>query len=364
MACAGVCVGIAFGTAAGLVSGQSPEGPAASAAAELLPLPSETLPDYLCRQPIPIGFSQAIPAPTHAESADLVQLGRRLFFEPRLSADETVSCATCHRPDHGFAAPQRVAVGISSRAGRRNSPSLLNRAYGAVQFWDGRAKSLEEQALEPIGNPDELGSSVTAVVARLAEDSAYEAAFAAAFPGEANSLENADGVSAVTPERLARALAAFQRTLIAGNSPADQFRNGAYGALTDSQRQGMWLFESRGRCWICHSGDHLSDEQFHNTGVGYENLARDEGRFVVTQDPVDRFRFKTPGLRGVALTAPYFHDGSAPTLEDVVRFYNRGGAPQDKDLDERIKPLNLSDAEVAALADFLRALTPEPENPR
>jgi cytochrome c peroxidase len=126
----------------------------------------------------------------------------------------------------------------------------------------------------------------------------------------------------------------------------------------------MWLFESRGRCWICHTGDNLSDELFHNTGVSFGTPQRDEGRYEVTRQPSDRFRFKTPSLRGVALTAPYFHDGSAATLEDVVRFYNRGGNPEDPGLDESMQPLKLTDEEVTALAEFLRALTPAAENPR
>jgi cytochrome c peroxidase len=234
-------------------------------------------------------------------------------------------------------------------------------------FWDGRADSLEQQALEPITNPLELGSDIPSTLERLRKVDAYVAEFRQAFSDDADgSLDLADAQPAevITPDRLARALAAFERTLIAGNSSADQFHSGAYEAISAEARRGMWLFESRGRCWKCHNGDNLSDEAFHNTGVGFGTPGRDEGRFEVTKDAADRFRFKTPSLRGVALTPPYFHDGSAATLEDVVRFYNRGGHREDPLLDEAMLPLELSDDEVAALAEFLRALTPLAENPR
>ncbi len=366
-----------LGCGAAVARGQADSQESTSGEGTLLAVPADELPPYICNNPVPIGFTQGPPAPALPDSQALVRLGRQLFFDPKLSADESLACATCHRPEHGFAAPQRVAVGIGQRVGRRNAPSLLNRAFGQTHFWDGRAASLEEQALEPIGNPDELGSSVAAVVERLGNDPDYSAQFAAAFAGADETVapdrkltegDSAEGDSArptaVTAARLARALAAFQRTLLAGNSAADQFRHGAYSALSDSQRHGMWLFESRGRCWMCHSGDHLSDELFHNTGVGFGNPDRDAGRMAVTRRDDDRFRFKTPGLRGVALTPPYFHDGSAATLEQVVQFYNRGGAPDDPNLDPQLQPLNLSDDDVRALADFLRALTPEPENPR
>lgn len=330
--------------------GQEPVG-------ELLGLPADQLPVYVAWEPLPLGLTRT-PSEATASPARIA-LGRQLFFDPLLSGDRTVSCATCHRPEHGFASPQAVPVGIGGKPGKRNAPSLLNRAYGSRQFWDGRAASLEAQALEPIRNPDELGSSVEEVLARLNESAQYRRQFAEAFGGAAA----ADPLP-ITAEQLASALAAFERTLLAGNSAADRFRHGEYAALSERQRLGMWLFESRGRCWSCHRGEQLSDEQFHNTGVGFAAADRDVGRAAVSGDDAERFRFKTPGLRGVALTPPYFHDGSAATLEEVVQFYNRGGAPDDPGLDPLLQPLNLTASEVAALADFLRALTPEPANPR
>jgi cytochrome c peroxidase len=219
----------------------------------------------------------------------------------------------------------------------------LNVAFGSSFFWDGRAATLEEQALLPIADARELGSSVEEVVTRLRADAGYAAAFKEAF-----------GAEGVTGRNLGRALASFERTLLAGDSAVDRFRAGNSSTLNASQRHGMWLFESRGRCWRCHSGDALSDGRFHNTGVGWGGA--DLGRFAVTKRDADRGAFKTPALRGVARTAPYMHDGSLKSLEEVVRYYSRGGN-RNPHLDSDIKPLNLSEQEVKDLVAFLEALT-------
>ncbi len=248
-------------------------------------------------------------------------------------------------------------MGIDGKIGHRNALSLLNRRLGKHFFWDGRVESLELQALEPIQNPDEMANTVDAVLARLRSDPEYVSDFDSAFGPTAKG--DPQPSTTVTAENLGRAIASFERTLSTGPSAADLFRKGKYDSLTSSQRKGMWIFESRGRCWMCHSGDNLTDEEFHNTGVGFGDEPRDLGRYKVTHDDADRYRFKTPSLRGVALTAPYFYNGSAATLDDVVRFYNHGGSQDDPQLDSRIRPLNLSQEEAAALADFLRALTPE-----
>jgi cytochrome c peroxidase len=210
-------------------------------------------------------------------------------------------------------------------------------------FWDGRAATLEEQALRPIEDPDEMGSSVEETLKRLRADPTYGTQFREAFGGD------------VSAAHLARALASFQRALVSGDSAVDRFHASDFKALTDDERQGLWLFESRGNCWRCHSGPNLSDGRFHNTGVGWGNATYDAGRFEITRQEADRGAFKTPTLRDVARTAPYMHDGSMATLEDVVRYYSRGGNANPH-LDGQLKPLNLSDDEVRHLVAFLTAL--------
>jgi len=313
----------------------------------LPPLPVDPLPRELPLTVIPRGLAaqRLIPEQNQLTIAR-VALGRRLFFDGRLSKDETVSCATCHRPEHGFASPDALAVGIDGRVGTRNAPTLLNRAYGASFFWDGRAASLEQQALRPIENPLEMDTRVETVLKRLKDAPDYRRQFAVAYE---------EGICA---ESLAKALASFQRVLLSGNSAVDRFHSGEFGALTDQQRQGLWIFESRGRCWKCHSGRNLTDERFHNTGVSWGSEPIDLGRFSVTGKDEDRGRFRTPTLRSVAETAPYMHDGSLTTLRQVVDFYDQGGT-DNPHLDHEMKPLGLSVQDKAALVAYLKALTGE-----
>lgn len=319
-------------------------------------LPVDTLPATWDWHVPPLGLDSIPEPPTsNAPTEAKIRLGRRLFFDPILSDDHSMSCASCHRPDQGFASDQTVAVGVGGKKGPRNAPTILNRSFGQHFFWDGRATTLEEQALQPITNPVELGSSVEAVLQRLQADGSYLEQFAAAF-GSTDSQVTPN--ETITADNLAKAIASFERTLVVGNSPADQFRASRYESLTPRQRAGMWIFESRGKCWQCHSGGNLSDEKFHNTGVGFGTTNRDLGRYIVSKDEQDRFAMKTPTLRGIAQTAPYMHDGSVATLREVVEFYNKGGSPDDPDLDERIRPLKLTEDEVIALAEFLEALSP------
>ena len=305
-------------------------------------VPPDTLPKDLPLETVPLGLD---PRPASADNPltpARVALGRKLFFDPILSHDRTVACASCHRPDHGFASPDAKPLGIGGRTGPRRAPSLLNRAYGTAFFWDGRATTLEEQALEPIANPDEMGSSVADAVARLKADAGYRELFAAAFD---------DGV---TPANLGKAIASFERVLLRGDSPVDKFRQrGERSAMTRAELHGFWLYESKGQCWQCHGGKNFTDEGFHNTGVSWGGT--DLGRFAVTKSEADRGKYKTPTLRGVKLTAPYMHDGSLKTLEEVVEFYNRGGGANPH-LDPLMKPLNLSKEELADLVAFLKSL--------
>lgn len=336
----------------------SPQEPASPATLVAPKLPTDTLPatTTLLRNQPPLGLA-TLPQDNAANplTAAKVDLGRRLFFDPILSRDESVSCASCHQPSHGLASPDALAIGIGGKQGRRNAPSLFNRGYGKLHFWDGRAPTLEEQSLQPISNPDEMGDDLARILQRLQDHAEYPRVFAEAF-GDPES-----GASVINSDRLAAALAAFQRCLVIGDSPVDRFRAADVKELSMEARQGLWIFESRGRCWQCHSGDNFSDEKFHNTGVSFGSATRDTGRADITHDPQDRYRFKTPSLRGVAETAPYMHDGSVKTLEDVVEFYNRGGATNDPELSPLIRPLNLSADERRYLVQFLRALSPAKE---
>jgi len=308
------------------------------------PLPADTLPDSLPHDAVPLGLGPRPAAADNPPTAARVALGRRLFFDPILSADNTVACATCHDPAHGFSSPEPRPRGIGGRVVDRRPPTLFNRAYGKAFFWDGRAATLEEQALKPIENPAEMGSSVAAAVDRLRADAAYKARFAAAFD---------DGVTAAN---LAKALAGFERVLLRGDSPVDRFRQrGQRTAMTEPELHGLWLYESKGQCWKCHGGPNFTDEDYHNTGVSWGGPAADPGRHAVTKAEADRGKFKTPTLRGVKLRAPYMHDGSVKTLEDVVEFYNRGGGPNPH-LDPAMRPLNLTDAERHDLVAFLKSL--------
>jgi cytochrome c peroxidase len=312
-------------------------------------LPRDTLPAQLSLETIPLGLDRQRRVPSHNPLTEAkVQLGRSLFFDPILSADGKVSCASCHQPDHGFAGLHRLAVGIGGRQGTRNAPSLLNRAYGTAFFWDGRVATLEAQALHPIASPLEMGSAVDAAVKRLRAHKDYPARFQAAFH---------DGVTA---DNLARALASFERVLLSGDTRVDRFRAGDIRALNEHERHGLWLYESRGRCWQCHSGPNFSDEGYHNTGVSWGRAPADLGRHAVTRKETDRGRFKTPSLRGLVATAPYMHDGSLATLEEVVEFYNQGGG-KNPNLDPVIAPLGLSKDDVQDVVAFLKALSKSTE---
>lgn len=311
---------------------------------------------------IPLGvWRQSLP-PDNPLTEEKVALGRALYFDKRLSADGTVSCATCHDPATAFADNRPVALGVNNRVGPRNAPTLLNAAFSPLLFWDGRARTLEEQVLQPLFNPAEMGmTDRRAVVARLEADADYSRLFAEVF-----------GRAGLTVENAAKALAAFERTQFSGDSPFDRFVAGDTEALTKAQHRGWLLFRGKARCITCHAfsaaAPFFTDFKFHNTGVAVgganlERLARaagpaDLGRYAVTKKVEDLGAFRTPMLRDVELTAPYMHDGSEKTLLDVVRFYDRGGEKNPR-LDRRLRPLRLSEQEMSDLVEFLRALTSE-----
>jgi len=290
---------------------------------------------------VPIGLDLYVPAPSdNPITPDKIALGRRLFFDRRLSRDGRTSCATCHHPDRAFSDGRRLPRGVHRRTGRRNTPSLLNRAYGTLFFWDGRASSLEDQVRIALEGQSDLDLPAREAVLRLADDRVYVDAFNTAF----NRL--------ISSDTLVQALATFVRGQLSGSSAFDRFTAGDRAALDEGARQGFALFNGKARCGRCHAGPLLSDEEFHNTGVSW---GKDAGRFEVTHRLDDRGLFKTPSLRNVALTAPYMHDGSIGSLDAVIAFYVRGANPN-PNLDDQIRPLILSRVERDALIAFLKAL--------
>ncbi len=294
------------------------------------------------RLPVLALLAAALQAGTTEEA--LVELGRRLFFDPRLSADGTVSCASCHRPEHGFADPRPVSTGVYGRQGRRNAPTLLNKDRQRRLFWDGRASSLEEQALGPLFSPHEMGNTAASLLERMAALGEYRPLFEAAFGSPEPSVE-----------RITRALTAFERSLARRDSLWDLWAAGDKGALHEEAERGRLLFFGKARCHLCHSGPDFTNGDFVNIGAGGRG-SPDGGRFEATHQPGDWRLFQTPSLREVARTAPYMHDGSLATLEEVIEFYDRGGDPAENK-DYRIIPLHLTEQEKRDLLAFLRALS-------
>ncbi len=298
------------------------------------------------RPPIPLGLDLYLPVPDDNPMTPAnVALGRRLFFDPILSRDQSLACASCHKPERAFTDGRITSEGVFGRKGPRNVPTLINRAYGKTHFWDGRTTSLEEQVLQPIQAAHEMGMTVKEAVKRLRQKRPYRKGFQAAF-GQAVDANN-----------LARALASYVRTILSGNAPIDRYMNGERDALSEQARQGLRLFRGRANCTACHLGPSFTDEHFHNTGIAWRDSAwLDPGRFAITGEEDDHGAFKTPTLRDVARTAPYMHDGSLATLEAVIDFYDRGGNANPF-LDEELRSLHLTKDEKAALMAFLQALS-------
>jgi cytochrome c peroxidase len=309
-------------------------------------------------------------------------LGQKLFFEPRLSGDGTVACATCHDPARAFTDGRPVSVGIQGRVGQRNAPTILNALYNKHQFWDGRVTTLEQQAALPITNPFEMGSpSIGEAVSRIASDKDYQAQFTQAFGRNVNEQD------------LLSAISAYEQTLTSFDSPFDHFIAGEVNAISDSAKRGWELFNSKARCFLCHA---LADNQrdatlfidndFHNIGIGIlrhrvgplaqqaeRELAQGQmpdidaaaitselsvlGRFLVTKKQSDIASFKTPGLRNLLVTGPYFHDGSMETLWDVMDHYNKGDGIANPWLDKDMQPLALTEPEIDDMVAFLASLT-------
>lgn len=322
-------------------------------------LPSSTVPSWEASNPIrplpapPLGVDGKLTDLSPAPTPEKVRLGRWLFYDVRLSAAGDISCATCHQPDAAFSQKTAVATGHKGQKGARKSPKIVNLAWPIYPhfFWDGRAASLEEQALGPIANPIEMANTHEKMLATLA-----------AIPGYAPYFKEAFGTPEITKDRVAQAIADYERTRMSGNSPWDRWQATQDASLVSADvRLGHDLFHGKAGCNQCHLGFNFTDSRFHNVGVGWDSdkeAFRDEGRFVVTKAAEDRGAFKTPGLRDCTKHAPYMHDGSIATLEQVVDLYNRGGEGNPH-LSPKIKPLMLSAAEKKALVAFLVALDGE-----
>lgn len=301
----------------------------------------------------PLGIDRSFDELTVPPTPETVRLGRWLFFDKRLSVDNSVSCATCHRPENGFSEPTAVSTGIRGQKGNRKAPPVLNLAWTIFPnfFWDGRASTLEDQALGPVANPLEMGNTHEAMIATLSRIDGYAPYFKQAF-----------GDSAITKDRVARAIADYERTRLSGNSPWDRWQAGDQNAVSDQVKLGHELFFfGKAACNQCHLGSNFTDSQFHNLGVGWDPATKrfaDEGRYAISKKDEDRGAFKTPTLREVASRAPYMHDGSHKTLKEVVDFYNQGGTANPH-LSAKMKPLNLTSKEVDALVAFMEALSGE-----
>src|SRR2546426_2342565 len=323
----------------------------------------------------------AIP-PDNPQTAEKIALGQKLFFDGRLSVDGTVACATCHDPQRAFTDGRPTSIGVLGRRGQRNSPTVLNALYNQTQFWDGRAATLEQQAGLPIVNPVEMGQpTLDSAVARIAAIPEYRATFIRVFARQPN------------PSDLVRAIASYERSQVSFDSPFDHYMAGDSSAISASAKRGWVVFRTRGRCNLCHAfadtttrPARFTDDQFHNIGVLIvrhnvvplarqaeqaiakgDTIAIDQaailtpmsalGRYLITRSDSDIASFKTPDLRNVLVTAPYFHDGSAATLWDVMDHYNKGAGLKDPYLSTEIQPLALHETDIDDLIALMASLT-------
>ena len=361
-----------FGPPPTLAAGKAPPLPKAGSFAQPRSLQQVGLPQALTASKIAGGSA----------GPEAIGLGEKLFFESRISGDGTVSCASCHNPVRAFTDGRPTSIGIKGCLGQRNAPTVLNAMYNKSQFWDGRAATLELQAALPITNPCEMGSATLAAAAsRIAGDRDYQRSFMSAYRRGPN------------PQDLVSAIAAYERTLMSFNSPFDRFIAGDNKAISLSAQRGWKSFNGKARCHLCHALTDTApdptlfiDNDFHNIGIGIirhnvvalaqraqREIASGQleqvdtaainsdlsvlGRFLLTKKPADTASFKTPGLRNVMVTAPYFHDGSQLTLWDVVDHYNKGDGIKNPWLDTDMQPLALTEPEIDDLVAFMASLT-------
>lgn len=274
------------------------------------------------------------------------ELGKLLFFEPILSLDSSVSCASCHQPNHLFADTTPFSKGVAGAFGHRNTPSAANMTSRNIFFWDGRAQSLEEQALMPIQNPIEMNLQLDVAINRLRNNAFYSKSFKLIYGNKPDSAS------------LANALASFERTLETTFTPFDLFMDGDSSAISSSAMRGQVIFNEKGNCFDCHFGPDFTGDEFKNIGLFNGEHLNDSGRYAISKKLEDIGKFKVPGLRNVAFTGPYMHNGMFSTLEEVVEYYNNPDffVPNHQNRDSLIKPLGLSPEEVIDLVAFLKTL--------
>ncbi len=288
--------------------------------------------------------SDIIPQPSYNRmTPERVELGKKLFFDPRLSGSNWISCATCHNPALGWSDGLKTAIGVNMEVLERSTPTILNTAYLIRQFWDGRAKTMEEQALGPIESKVEMDQDLDELIVELKAVPEYVKLFNEAYPQ--------DGVSKAA---IAKAISSFERSIVSTDSAFDRWLKGSPSTMSKSAIRGFDVFRGKARCVVCHSGFNFVDNGFHNIGLPGN---KDEGRYKIKPVKVLKGAFKTPTLRDVALTAPYMHNGEFDTLEQVIEHYNSGGVENLGNLDPNIKPLKLTKKEKMDLLDFLLSLT-------
>ena len=299
------------------------------------------------QKPDPYARPYTVPAPAdNAVTPARVELGKNLFFDPRLSGSQWISCASCHNPALGWSDGLPTAMGDGMKKLSRATPTILNTAYNKLQMWDGRSKSLEDQATGPIKSKDEMNMDMYILLERLAAIPGYKKMFERAYPDEG-----------ITEQTVAKALASYERTIVSSEAPFDRWRKGDQRAVDASVKRGFALFEGKAKCEKCHQGFNFTDDGFHNIGLkNPPGMAPDDGRFAQRKVAVLKGAFKTPTLRDIALTAPYMHNGIYATLEEVIDHYDRGGDIKES-LDPNISGLNLTEAEKSDLLNFLKSLT-------
>jgi cytochrome c peroxidase len=297
---------------------------------------------------LPLGLPPITWPSKNKYTPEKAELGWLLFFDKRLSADKTLSCASCHQPENGYTDARAVSTGIRGQKGTRSAPTLFNCAWIGDLFWDGRSKSLEKQMIEPMTNPIEMANTEKGVVDTLNS-----------IPGYVSRFKKVFGQDKITIDQVAKAMATFERTIVSGNSPYDRFKAGEKNALTELQQEGMeTFFSSKARCDSCHEGLNFTNGKYANIGFGMDRPKPDLGLFNITKEEADQGAFKTPTLREIARTGPYMHDGSLATLEEVVEHYDKGGV-KNPWLHQDIKPLHLTPRQKKGLVEFLKSLSGE-----
>ena len=286
---------------------------------------------------------EAIPSPpSNPLTVEKVALGKNLFFDPRLSRDNTVSCATCHSPDHRWSDGKQIPLGAENVENARRSPTVLNSAWLTTLMWDGRANSLEAQAVLPITTPHEMNYDMAELVERLNAIAGYSPLFEAAF-----------GDALITEQRIAQALASFERTVVSPTSPFDNWVAGDETAISESAKRGFDIFTDKAQCAACHKSWRFTDDSFHD--IGLKGSDRGRGALVPAEVTIMQHAFKTPTLRDLPENGPFMHDGSMSSLEEVIKHYEEGGIKR-ASLSKEMKPFELSDEERKALIAFIKTL--------